>query len=149
MNGSDRRRRKNSVEPAWKSWIVAIAVVVPAVPDVAAGEPVFQQYRGLSHAVEIETRDSANARMSAVRVRQIDGEVAVTGYVEKRFYRGGPIPGRVTITAIGLDGNVIKTTETGYSRRTANSGRAYFSKTLPLDPKELSGVRVTHSGIGG
>jgi len=133
---------------AWKSAIVAGAVVLPGVTGAAAGEPVFQQYRGLSQEVGIETQDSANARMTAVRVRRVDGQVAVTGYVEKRFYRGGPIPGRVTITALGRDGDVIQTIEAGYLRRSANSRRALFSKTLTVDPENLTGVRVAHSGIG-
>lgn len=137
-----KRNRRTSLLRAWLGAATLLSAAYAATGCSTVQQPAF------SNTVEFETVDSPNAHISTVRTHRVDDAIGVTGYVEKRLYRGGMIPGSLLIEAIGSEGNVLAQTEAGYHRRFARSNRAYFSETLPIDPDDVRIVRVTHLGLG-
>lgn len=131
---------------AWRTWFGAAALLGSAF--VATGCAALQQNHASNPAVQVITKDSLNGHVSLVQTRVIEDHVTVNGYVEKRFHRGGMIPGKLVIAAIGRDGQVLQEVESDYHRRFAKSSRAYFAETLAVNPDEVKLVRVTHLGFG-
>lgn len=127
---------------------LAAAALLLATACVSSMGATFGDDASAREGIAIETNDSRNARVALVHTRTIDSQVAVTGYIEKKHLQRGMIPGRLLLTVIGHDGNVLQEVSGNYHRRSLHSKRAYFSEMLDVDARDVSAVRVTHLGIG-
>jgi hypothetical protein len=105
--------------------------------------------RAAGSSVDVTKTDSQNAHIALVQVRLIDEQnVNVSGYLTKRYQPRGAIPGQLRIQAVSSDGEVLADVTSSYHRRKANSRRSFFSQTLHVSGRQLSGVKVTHYGLG-
>jgi hypothetical protein len=99
-------------------------------------------------APDLVSIDSRNAHVAHVSTDAVNaGQLKVAGYLTKRFNARGRIPGELRITAIDRDGAVIGEQVSRYSRRSANSGKAYFSQVLDVRVAEVARVQVEHIGL--
>ncbi|HPE81781.1 MAG TPA: hypothetical protein PKZ35_17465 [Gammaproteobacteria bacterium] len=100
-------------------------------------------------AVNVERQGSRNAEVAAVRVRSAEDGLHVNGYLRKRFYARGQIPGHLHIQALDRAGEVLADEVSGYHRPRANSRRSHFSQLLEVNPESVRTIRVVHHGLGG
>ena len=98
----------------------------------------------ISDAVRIERIDSPQARIGSVQVRDHEGQLAVSGRLQKRHHGRSPIPGHLHIEALAQDGAVLGQAVTSYRRLSPKLGISEFTRRLPVAPDRVRIVRVVH-----
>jgi hypothetical protein len=79
-----------------------------------------------------------------VQVRDRDGQLAVSGRLQKRHSGRSPLPGHLHIDAMDDDGNVLATAIARHHPLNPRLGSADFSQVLPVQPERVRAVRVMH-----
>jgi len=101
-------------------------------------------------ALAVERVSSNNGRIVWAQAQAAeDGQLRISGWVEKRFNARGRIPGQLRIELLADDGSTVDQLNTVYYRHHVKSRRAYFDKHVALpEVSAVSSVRITHVGLG-
>jgi hypothetical protein len=132
-------RRRATVGPR-VSTVLSVLVAILALGGCAA----FRLDPTLPASVGVECIDSSRARVTSVVLRDHDGELAVSGRLQKRHHGRSPIPGHLHIEAIAADGAVLAETVSTYRRLSPAIGTSEFSQRLAVPAARVERVRVTH-----
>ncbi len=127
--------------PVW-----AVVATLAAMVSACAGLPLDPV---ITDTVAIERIDSGKARIRSVQVRDRDGQLAVSGRLQKRHSGRSPLPGHLHIDAMDDDGNVLATAIARHHPLNPRLGSADFSQVLPVQPERVRAVRVTHHDHSG
>ena len=98
----------------------------------------------ITDRVRVERVDSANARVTTVRVRDHDGQLTVSGRLKKRRGDRGWIPGHLHIDVLDHGGAVLARMTADYYRLSAKQSTSAFRKPLDVSTDQVVIVRVTH-----
>jgi len=106
-------------------------------------------YADADRALDVQRVSSNNGRVVWAQVqRAADGQLRVSGWVEKRFNARGRIPGELRIELLANDGSVIEQMNAPYYRHRAKSRRAFFDRYIASpETQQVSSVRITHIGL--
>lgn len=143
MNNEQQTLNRGVLQHAavWPAGFVLIALVLVAVMTGCASirlDPV------ITDSIEVEHVDSPGARVTTVQVRDHDGQLNVSGRLQKRHSGRSPIPGHLHIEALGQNGGLLEEATTGYRRLSPEIGTSEFSQVLDVDPARVRTVRVIH-----
>lgn len=98
----------------------------------------------ISDTLRIERIDSPRARIASVQVRDHEGQLAVSGRLQKRCRGRSPIAGHLHIEALAQDGAVLGQAVTSYRQLSPKLGISEFAQRLALAPDQVRSVRVIH-----
>lgn len=124
------------------SLILALVFLVTTVTTGCSIQGVNLVEQGI---VSIEHDDNGTIFVSSASVRQVDGELVISGIVRRRPPFTTLTSGFVHIEVIGPDGTTIHHTDTTYKPRTIprrGSRQARFTVRFPKVPPKGSTVQV-------
>ncbi|MEA1048521.1 hypothetical protein U5801_01610 [Lamprobacter modestohalophilus] len=121
------------------SLLIALSVVLgPACANQPLGDH--------TDALVVERATSSHYHFSRVRVEPEAGSISVSGEVARVIPHRGMIPGKVRISLLGADGQLLEQTEVAPMRRNRQDLSAHFYVRLGAAPGAGQTVRLEHSG---
>ncbi|MBK5938746.1 hypothetical protein [Halochromatium roseum] len=133
---------KNSIRITRVSLLIALSVVLgPA----CANQPLSDR----TDALVVERATSSRYHFSRVRVEPGAGSISVSGELARVIPHRGMIPGKVRISLLDADGELLEQTEVAPMRGNRQDLAAHFHARLSAASGTAHRVQIEHSGSGG
>jgi hypothetical protein len=126
-----------------KSYTYGIILILAGMPFFAQSHPAFDSH----HATPISVVSSRNAAPTNVHVEERDGNVIISGALQRRHGQHLKVRGNVIVKIIGMDGKVVVSKSKTITSPLGNvkSNRfTNFSLVIPNISLKKYSVQVVH-----
>lgn len=129
----------NPTRTARISLLIALSIVLGSA---CANQPLGDR----ADALLVERATSSRYHFSRVRVEPSAESISVSGEIARVIPHRGMIPGKVRISLLGADGQLLEQTEVTPMRRNRQDRSAHFYSRLSAASGAGQTVRLEHSG---